>query len=184
MHSVCFSFTIKFIILVVLFDRYILFFFRIIFVMFLCSDRNANVQEHKDKESKILRLRLSVELDQAKQEPQQQLDSQLQSLLASKDKEIESYKSKEKEYEALKEKEYEALKKENDLLKKQVAENEILKQKLTSTQEEYAHSESQGEVVVKELAGKENIENTVLFIIIIFIFYMIIYLFIYSYYFL
>ncbi len=89
------------------------------------------------------------------------MHSQLQSLLASKDKEIESYKSKEKEYEALKEKEYEALKKENDLLKKQVAENEILKQKLTSTQEEYDDSESQGEVAVKELAGMENIENTV-----------------------
>ena len=134
-----------------------MFIFRIIF---LCSARNANVQEQQDKESDFRRL--SVELDQAKQDSQQQLHSQLQSLLASKDKEIESYKSKEKEYEALKQ--------ENDLLKKQVAENEILKQKLTSTQEESAHSESQGEVVVKELAGKANIENTVLFIIIIYLF--------------
>ena len=127
--------------------------------MFLCSDRNANVQEHKDEESKILRLRLSVELDQAQQEPEQQLDSQLQSLLASKDKEIESYKSKEKEYEALKQ--------ENDLLKKQVAENETLKQKHNSTQEE---SESHAEVVVKELAAEENIENKVCFPLLFFIF--------------
>ena len=99
------------------------------------------------------------------------MDSQLQSLLASKDKEIESYKSKDKEYEALKQ--------ENDLLKKLVAENETLKQRpstqeeyahSTSTQEEYAHSESQAEVVVKELAAEKNIENKVFFPPIIYFF--------------
>jgi len=136
--------------------------------MFLCSGRNANVQEHKDEESKILRLRLSVELDQAKKEEQEQQLRGLQSLLASKDKEIESYKSKEKEYEALKQ--------ENDLLKKQVAENETLKQK-PSTQEEYAHSESQVEVVVTELAAEENIENKVFFPLLFIYFLIIIYIF-------
>ncbi len=134
------------------------------------AKQDSQQQLHSQLQSLLASKDKEIESYKSKEKEYEQLHSQLQSLLASKDKEIESYKSKEKEYEALKEKEYESLKKENDLLKKQVAENEILKQKLTSTQEESAHSESQGEVVVKELAGKANIENTVLFIIIIYLF--------------